>query len=408
MTATRTGTAIIGGGLMGCWTALMLRRRAPDHPVLVLEKGAVGAQASGVNFGNLRIQGRHPRQLPLSIRAAEIWERLREHVGEECEFDATGHLYVARDDAEEIAKAEKTAKEAAAHGLVTELPDAAALAARWPWLKGFRMASWSPRDAVANPRLVTPAVARAARAHGTEFREGVRVTGATYAGDRFRIETKGCGTIEADQLVNVAGAWAPEVAGWFGEGAPVVPAGPPQFVTDAVPYFMRPSVQAVDGSVIFRQTRQGHIVVAGYPRGLSDPAANRAPVDPRRTLTAMGHLLRAVPNLHGATLLRVWSGIEAYLPDMLPVIGPSGTTPGLWHAFGFCGHGFQLGPGVGAVLADLVLEGRTATPLDLFPITRFAAGNVTEAEHFRREFDSRSLAQARTGSAGRRGAGQEA
>lgn len=400
MSTTRTGTAIIGGGLMGCWTALMLRRRDPDHPVLVLEKGAVGAQASGVNYGNLRIQGRHPGQLPLSIRAAEIWERLRDHVGEDCEFDATGHLYAARDDAQEIAKAEKTAKEAASHGMATEVLDTAELAVRWPWLQGFRMASWSTRDAVANPRLVTPAVARAARARGADIREGVRVIAAAHTGARFRIEMHDGGIIEADQLVNVAGAWAREVAGWFGEDAPVVPAGPPQFVTDAVPYFMRPSVQAVDGSVIFRQTRQGQIVVAGYPRGLSDPVANRAPVDPRRTLAAMGHLLRAVPDLHGATLLRVWSGIEAYLPDMLPVIGPSGTTPGLWHAFGFCGHGFQLGPGVGAVLADLLLDGCTATPLDLFPITRFATGRVTEAEHFRREFDSRSLAQARADRSG--------
>jgi sarcosine oxidase subunit beta len=397
MTLTCTGTAIIGGGLMGSWTALMLRRRDPTHPVLVLEKGAVGAQASGVNYGNLRIQGRHPGQLPLSIRAAEIWTRLRDFVGEDCEYDATGHLYAARDEPQEVAKAEKSAKEAAAHGLPTQVLDRADLAARWPWLEGFRMASWSSRDAVANPRLVTPAVARAARALGAEIREGAHVTGAALAGRRFRLEVAGGEQIEADQLVNVAGAWAAEVAGWFGEGAPVVPAGPPQFVTDAMPRFIRPSVQAVDGSVIFRQTPQGHVVVAGYPRGLSDPTANRAPVDPRKTLAAMGHLLRAVPALQGATLLRVWSGIEAYLPDMLPVIGPSATTPGLWHAFGFCGHGFQLGPGVGAVLADLVMEGRTATPLDSFPITRFATGEVAEAEHFRREFDARSLARAGAG-----------
>lgn len=404
MTVTRTGTAIIGGGLMGSWTALMLRRRDPTHRVLVLEKGAVGAQASGVNYGNLRIQGRHPGQLPLSVRAAEIWERLPNFVGEDCEYDATGHLYAARDEPQEIAKAEKSAKEAAAHGVPTELLDAAELAARWPWLKGFRMASWSSRDAVANPRLVTPAVARAARAVGAEVREGTRVAGATFNGRRFRIETADGDSIEADQLVNVAGAWAPEVAGWFGEGAPVVPAGPPQFVTDAMPHFIRPSVQAVDGSVIFRQTPQGHVVVAGYPRGLSDPVANRAAVDPRKTLAAMGHLLRAVPALQGATLLRVWSGIEAYLPDMLPVIGPSGTTPGLWHAFGFSGHGFQLGPGVGAVLAELVLEGRTTTPLDCFPITRFATGEVAEAEHFRREFDTGPPARAGGGPACRGGA----
>lgn len=395
MSVIAADTAIIGGGLMGCWTALLLRRRKPAHRVVVLEKGVVGAQASGVNYGNLRIQGRHPGQLPLAVRAAAIWETLPDYFGEDCEFEACGHLYAARDDAAEIAKVEKTAAEAARHGVPTEVLDASGIAARWPWLKGFRAASWSPSDAVANPRLVTPALARAAREAGAEIIEGARANGAVQRAGRFRITTEDGRSIEAGQLVNAAGAWATDVAGWFAESAPIVPAGPPQFVTDALPRFIRPSVQAVDGSIIFRQTPQGQVVAAGYPRGPSDPVANRAPVDPRRILAAMGHLLHAVPRLHGARLMRVWSGIEAYLPDMLPIIGPSMTTPGLWHAFGFCGHGFQISPGVGAVLADLLLEGTTPTPLDLFGIARFAAGPVAEAEQFRREFDHQSLAQAR-------------
>jgi sarcosine oxidase subunit beta len=394
VTVLRTGTAIIGGGLMGCWTALMLRRRG--HPCVVLEKGHVGAQASGVNYGNLRIQGRHPGQLPLSLRAAEFWERLSDYVGEECEFEQTGHLYAARDEAKEVTKAEDAARQAAAAGLATEVLDRSALAARFPWLRGFVMASWSPRDATANPRLVTPAVARAALALGADIHERAKVRGAAWTGDRFRVETEAL-AVEADTLVNVAGAWAPEVAGWFGEGAPLFAGGPPQFVTDAVPRFIHTSVQAVDGSVIFRQTRQGHVVVAGYPRGASDPVSNRAPVDARKIMTTMGHLLRAAPALHGATLLRVWSGIEGYIPDMLPVTGPSLTTHGLFHAFGFCGHGFQLGPGVGAVLAELILDGGTATPLRDFSIGRFADGTAQEAEHFRREFDTASVARVDTG-----------
>ena len=57
---------------------------------------------------------------------------------------------------------------------------------------------------------------------------------------------------------------------------------------------------------------------------------------------------------------------------MLPVFGWSRTTPGLVHAFGFSGHGFQLAPGVGAVVADLIAEGRTETGIEAFSIARFA------------------------------------
>jgi glycine/D-amino acid oxidase-like deaminating enzyme len=69
----RTDVAIIGGGLVGCWTAYFFRRRGVA--VTLLDKGEIGAQSSGVNFGNLRLQGRYPGQIPLALRAHHEWER---------------------------------------------------------------------------------------------------------------------------------------------------------------------------------------------------------------------------------------------------------------------------------------------------------------------------------------------
>jgi sarcosine oxidase subunit beta len=126
--------------------------------------------------------------------------------------------------------------------------------------------------------------------------------------------------------------------------------------------------------------------MAGYPRTASDPVLNRAPVPPAKTLAGMGHLARTLPALRHAHVIRVWSGIEGYFPDMLPVIGPSVTTPGLFHAFGFCGHGFQLGPGVGAALAELIVDGTSPTPLTPFSIGRFGQG-VAVSDKFLKEFD---------------------
>ena len=96
MSVDQPQTAIVGGGLMGCWTAFFLRRRG--HSVTVIEKGHIGAQASGVNYGNLRIQGRHPGQLPLALRAQDQWDRFDELIGEDCEITPTGHLYLAHND----------------------------------------------------------------------------------------------------------------------------------------------------------------------------------------------------------------------------------------------------------------------------------------------------------------------
>ena len=95
-------------------------------------------------------------------------------------------------------------------------------------------------------------------------------------------------------------------------------------------------------------------------------------------------------------MIRVWSGIEGYLPDMLPVIGESEATPGLYHAFGFCGHGFQVGPGAAAVLVDLIVEGKTDTPINIFSIARFRSA-VQVSDKLAREFDGPAVAGGRAG-----------
>jgi sarcosine oxidase subunit beta len=80
-----------------------------------------------------------------------------------------------------------------------------------------------------------------------------------------------------------------------------------------------------------------------------------------------------LPALRDALLIRTWSGVEGETPDSNPIIGPSRTTPRLLHAFGFSGGGFLLAPGVGEVLAELVTQGATSTPIDAFSIGRFSS-----------------------------------
>ena len=388
MTAGRgADTVVVGGGLVGCWTAVFLARRG--QRVTLVDKGVVGAQSSGVNFGNLRLQGRFPGQYPLSLRAQALWEDLPGLIGEPCEYDRCGHLYLAMND-DEKRKLDGYAEVSASYGLDIEHVGPAALQQRWPWLGGKVVAAtYSARDATANPRLVTPAVARAARRAGATIIENTRVTEIERRGDDFLVRTEAGDDIPCRSLVNAAGAWAADIARWFGEDTPLFPAGPPQFVTEPFPYRIVPSVQTIDGTVIMRQIPRGNVILAGYPRTAVDPVGNRAPVPPAKTLAGMYHLGQLVPMLRDCHVIRVWSGIEGYLPDMLPVIGASAGTPGLFHAFGFCGHGFQIGPGVGLCLSELIVDGSTATPLDPFAISRFDRP-VAVSEKLGREFDPRT------------------
>jgi len=85
-----------------------------------------------------------------------------------------------------------------------------------------------------------------------------------------------------------------------------------------------------------------------------------------QTVTSLFPMLKNVP------VVRCWAGIEGMMPDQLPVIGPSPSASGVFHAFGFSAHGFQLGPVVGRIMADLVQHGRSPLPLEPFRADRFA------------------------------------
>ena len=365
-----TEVAIVGGGVAGCATALYLARR--EVPVVLLEKGDAGAQASGVNFGGVRQQGRHLSELPLSRRARSIWPRLREIVGDNCEFAASGHLKLASTDAE-LAALTDYAGAARDHGLDLEVFDGGEARRRFPWLSGaIAGASFCAEDGQANPRLVGPAFARAARAAGAAIHETTEVIGFAHDGERFHLRTTDGGTLRARQLVNTAGAWGGRLAAAFGEDVPLDSIAPQMVVSEPVGHFIEPVLGMCGAGIYLRQIARGNVIFGGG-NGIADTAASRSYVLPEHTLAASALAVALVPRLAGIHIVRVWTGIEGEMADGLPVIGPSRTTPGLWHAFGFSGHGFQLGPALGEILGELVMTGETESPIAAFDIGRFAA-----------------------------------
>jgi sarcosine oxidase, subunit beta len=369
--------AIVGGGTAGCSAALQLRRHGLS--VCVLEKGLVGSQASGVNFGGVRQQGRHPAELPLARRSREIWSRMRSVVGTDCEFVASGHIKLARSqtDMEEL---ERYARTAGDLGLRLQLIGRNRVMAEYPWLGDAVVGlSLAPDDGQANPRLVAPAFGRAARAAGAEVREHARVMSTLHNGRRFQLRCENGLEVSASFLVNAAGAWAGEIAQRFREPVPMTTIAPNMLVTEPLPPFMTRSLGVCGGDVYVRQVQRGNVVFGGGG-GWADLGLERARPLAAPSMLASEKALAVVPALRGALVIRSWTGIEGQMPDLLPVIGFSRTTPNLVHAFGFSGHGFQLGPVIGIIIDELIRTGRSESPLEPFDIGRFAgAGQAAGA-----------------------------
>jgi len=366
---------IIGGGIMGAASAFFLRQRGQS--VVLLERGLIGQQASGVNFGNVRRQGRYLHQLPLANRARAIWDRLPELIGDDCELVAAGHLRIAYNSTQ-ADRIEAYSREARDYGLQLEMVSQQALRQRFPYLGAEIVAGcFDPTGGHANPRLTAPAIGRAAKRAGADVREMAEVTAAAKVGADFVVQVAGQGELRAPTLLLTAGAWAGKFSAAFGETVPLAIHGPQMTVTEPLPYIVGPTIGVatphLHETVYFRQVKRGNIICGGFARGPASVETNRATVLPEAIVGQLGQLRRAMPGLANVNIIRSWSGIESYLPDDVPIMGASGSVPGLFYAFGFCGAGFQIGPGVGDVMAELIATGSTSTPIAPYAISRFAA-----------------------------------
>lgn len=374
---------IIGGGLMGASAAFFLRQRG--RSVTLIERGLVGQQASGVNFGNVRRQGRPLVQLPLANRAIAIWRRMNELLGEEVEYIQSGHIRVCyRDRPEAVGPLEQYARDARPLGLELELLSGTALQSRFPFFGPEVLAgSLSSQDGHANPRLVAPAFARAAQRHGATIVEHTHIVHAEKQGEDFVVTSEDGRTFRAPILLITAGAWGNRLSTEFGEPVDIVTRGPTMSVTEPVPYTIRPAVGVYtpleEESVYFRQIPRGNVIIGGSYRGVAHADVCRAYVKPEYTLSQLRQVRRVAPALQRLHIIRVWSGVEGYLPDNQPVMGASERVSGLYYAFGFSGAGFQLGPGVGETMAELIATGATSIPLEPYRISRFAPAQAAQA-----------------------------
>ncbi|MBN9428351.1 MAG: FAD-binding oxidoreductase [Burkholderiales bacterium] len=371
--SVQTDVAIVGGGIAGSSTALALRRMGIG--VVLIERDLCGSRASGVNYGGVRRQGRPVSQLPLSQRAHEIWQRLPELIGTDGEYVRSGHLKLARSPAD-MAALESYYERTKEFGLDLQLISGASLRAAHPWL-GQKVVGGSlcPMDGHANPRIVSPAFARAAQRAGAHVMERTAVQSIEHDGDTFFIRCENDVAVRARSLVNCAGAWAGAIAEQFGEPVPMQPAYPAMAVTEPLPFFLPWSTGVEGGGLYFRQVARGNVVVGGgRGRGIDDYHVRSTR---EATMAILAQSLEIMPHLRGAQIIRTWSGTEGFTADRLPILGPSMTTPGLIHGFGFSGAGFQIGVAVGEVLAELVRDGRSPTPIESFSIRRFANAEPT-------------------------------
>lgn len=362
---------IVGGGLHGCSAALHLALRG--QRVVLLERRHVGRHSSGINAGGVRTMNRDPAEIGLSVAGMALWRRIRELVGDDCGFHAHGQIQVAENEAE-LARVARRVEMVRGLGFAhEEVIERDELRRLVPAIAPHCVGGLTVRDdGAADPYRTTLAFGRKAAALGVDIREGEGLVALEKAGADW-VAVGEHGRYRAPVVVNAAGAWAGDVAAMVGETVDLRVRASMMMVTERVPPFLDPVIGSVGRKLSFKQTDAGTVVIGGGHQGHADRHTER-------TRIAFGNLAQSAvaataifPLMRGVRLVRSWCGIEAQTADSVPVLGPSPVADGIVHSFGYSGHGFQLGPICGAVVADLVIRGGTELPIAGLSPQRFMA-----------------------------------
>ena len=364
---------IVGGGIAGCATAYYLAKRGVS--ALLLEKSTCGFEASGRNAGGVRAQCRDiSAERILAMHSIALWETLADELETDVEFVQGGTIRLASNE-ERMADLRTQAVEELADGLEVEVWDQRQLYRHSPFLAaGFIGAKYCARDGVANPKLVAPAFAAAAQRLGAQIWEQSTVEEIIVEDGQVMgvhaSNADGSWQIETPLVVHAAGPWSPQLGEELGVQIPITASRTIIAETEPMPPLFSEFISSHDAEVYARPDKRGriHIGAVAQPMG-SFENCTEADVH-----AYMEKRTKLIPALGEADIERVWWGTLAMTPDRQPVIGPVDGIEGYLLATGFSGHGFCLGPIIGKLMSEQIIDGAPSLSLEAFRLDRFTDG----------------------------------
>lgn len=369
----RTADVVIcGAGVIGCAAAYYLAKKGKS--VIVLDRdNSIGNGGSSRNGGGVRQSGRDPRELPLAMYGIQhLWPTLSDELGVDVEYHQDGNLRLGKNERHRKIL-EGLTERAVKCGLDVRMIEGDEVRRINPYLSDEVVcASWCPTDGHANPLKTVLGFYRAARKLGAQFITGESVLELKKEKGRLRYVITDADTYCTEKVIVACGYESRVILQTVGIDVPMTKDLIEALVTEAEPPMFPQMLGTADADFYGHQTNHGSFVFggsAGYDAQNLDfghlaTQSNNAPAICRA-------ILRWVPKLADAKIVRTWSGYEDLSADKVPVISNIDEVPGLIAACGFTGHGFGISPIVGVLLSQLACDEEPVLDLSALRYDRF-------------------------------------
>lgn len=354
---------VIGGGVMGCSTALHLAQGGMR--VALVDRGPLCREASGVNAGTLTLHMTRAALIPYAMRAWRMWMEAEKWLGMGVLATHVPGLTLAFTEAE-CELVELRAQARRAHGAPIEVISAERARAIEPGVHpSLLKAGYCEIDGFASAYLTGRAFRHALERAGVTVLENLPVQAIDSGDAGHRVQCMAGAerqTLHTRRVVLAGGVWIENMLDWLGVQIPIKVLINQLIVTERIRPVMRTVLSVANGLLSLKQFANGTVLIGGGWQGDGDRDAGGREARPHNLVGNMRLAAYAVPALAEARISRIWLGLEAETADAMPIIGD---VPGVRDAFvvGSAHSGYTSGPFMGRIMAQHILGQQTDLPL---------------------------------------------
>lgn len=375
MNTRETDVVIVGAGSVGSMAAWQLGARGID--VVALDRFSIPGPFSAYAgesrlFRKVYAEGAH--YTPLLQRSQDLWRELEAASGADL-LAVTGAVTIAGEGHPDLAA---LLRASSSFQLSHEILAGDEARRRFPGhaILDTDTVFFDPEGGYLRSERAVTAALQLAAAAGVTFLGDRRVTAVEPHADRYLVQTSQ-ETVLAQKVIVSAGTGSglvsealhthlsvlPQVLTWFPRRAGSHFGGP------GTPAFIRRSDDALFYGF---PSSDGWTVKVAASVYLDEVDSMELPLvwDPRHLDTIRGWVAQYLPELVPDPV-RIAVCADGYTADEDGLLGEIPGMPGVIAAFGFSGHGFKMASALGAVAAELAVDGTSTTDVGYLDPTRF-------------------------------------